>query len=78
MDDKGAPAFVGAAWPRDIIEKYKKWHRRTQPWFYEKGVHLQLDGTGPHAVMLWLRDDERISLEHYRRFIRKLRVTNDQ
>ena len=69
MDDKDAPAFVGAVWPRDIIEKYKEWHRRTQPWAYEKGVHLQLDGPGPYPIMLWLRDDERISLERYRRLL---------
>jgi len=31
MDDKDAPALVGAVWPCDIIEKYKKWHRRTRP-----------------------------------------------
>ena len=67
MDDKDAPAFVGAVWPRDIIEEYKKWDRRTNPWRYEEGVHLQLDGRGIYPIMLWLPDNERISLEYYRR-----------
>jgi len=67
MDDKDAPAFVGVVWPRDIIEKFKKWDRRKNPSRNQKGVELQLDGRGIYPIMLWLPDNERISLKHYRR-----------
>ena len=69
MDDKSGPALVGSQLPRKIIEQYKVWRKRTQPSFMQKGIFLQMKGRGPHPRFLWLKDGDRISLEHYHRLL---------
>lgn len=66
-EDKSGPALVSSRWPREIIEQYKIWHRKTHPEYYEEGIIVRLKTRGMMPVRMWLRDDERISLSDYRR-----------
>ena len=66
-ENKSGPALVSSRWPREIIEQYKIWHRKTCPYFYEKGEILYLKSRGPSDVSMFLRENERISLSDYRR-----------
>ena len=69
MEDKSGPALVGSQWPRKIIEQYEVWRKRTDPSFMQKGIFLQMKGRGPHPRFLWLKEGDRISLEHCRRLL---------
>ena len=68
-----SPAFVSSRMHREMIESYERWHRQRYPEDYEEGVHLDLVSKKHGTTSLWLRDDQRLTLDQWRRLLRASR-----
>lgn len=64
-----SPAFVSSRMRREMIENYERWHRQRYPEDYEEGVHLDLVSKKHGATSLWLRDDQRLTLDQWQRLL---------
>ena len=67
-DDNDGPAFVSSRMSREMIEKYERWRRLTNPHDDEKGMLVGLREDGEIAEF-WLRHGERLTMEQYRRLV---------
>ena len=67
-DDNDGPAFVSSRMSREMIEKYERWRRLTNPHDDEKGMLVGLREDGEIAEF-WLSHGERLTMEQYRRLV---------